>query len=528
MVYLKKRIFKKARQRIKKACAKRENDFRFKQKRILDALFERKPQFQGLTHVVEQVNDKKEITTDQPSVLRKVKRHFEAWFKNPKTFATKIKQKLEQNPMWKKIYDPSLLNIDATIYKNLMDPVSEEELISTLSLLPKKKASGITGVPNEFFTNTGPKFRNILLQLINLCLQFNDIPNQWKKAQIFTIPKSHQWDGDLNQLRPITLLECGRKLLTKILTNRLSSILETNSVLQSNNYGFRAGRSTNDALLILRNCIDIANQTKHPLYLACLDIKRAYDSISFESLELSLRRLRIPERFILFLRNIDIARTLVIITAYGLTDEFHPERGLPQGETLAPLLWTIFYDALMYYLNHSNTGYRIPNSDVKVPAFAFADDITPISDSTSDLQIQFDCIVTFLDLHDIRICAPKSIFACTLPESDMVNVPNLFLGPDVIIDRRHNRVPTRFLGVFWTLDGKSSSTISLLCSQLKQAVAIMQKKHCPMYMTKYIINSVLQAQAAYRLQLTPLTLAQYDEINKIWRGLAKSKFFFFF
>ncbi len=503
---------------------KREKDFQTKQKRILDALFERKPNFQGLTHVVEQGEEKKEVTTNQPAVLRKVKRHFEAWFKNPKTIATKIKQKLENNPMWKKIYDPSLLNIDAAIYKGLMDPVNNEELINTLSLLPKKKASGLSGVPNEFFTNTGPKFRSILLQLINLCLQFNDIPNQWKKAQIFTIPKSQLWDGDLNQLRPITLLECGRKLLTKILTNRLSTILESNSVLQSNNYGFRAGRSTNDALLILKNCIDIANQKKHPLYIACLDIKRAYDSISFESLEISLRRLRIPERFILFLRNIDIARTLVIITAYGLTDEFHPERGLPQGETLAPLLWTIFYDALMYYLNHNNTGYTIPNSDVKVPTFAFADDITPMSDSTADLQVQLDCIVSFLALHDIKVSAPKSIFLCTLPESEMVNVPNVFLGSDAITNRRHNQIPTRILGVFWTMDGKTTSTFNLLCAQLEQAVAIMQKKHCPKHMTKYIINSVLQAQAAYRLQLTPLTVAQYDQINKIWRGLAKSKF----
>ena len=180
-----------------------------------------------------------------------------------------------------------------------------------------------------------------------------------------------------------------------------------------------------------------------------------------------------------FLKNIDVARTLVIITAYGLTDEFHPERGLSQGETLAPLLWTIFYDALMYNLRNSYTGYKIPNSDVQVPAFAFADDITPISDSTKDLQMQLDCIYSFLDLHDIRVCAPKSIFQCTLPESEMVQVPDIFLGSEAIKTRRHNRIPTRILGVFWTLDGKTTATISLLRSQLEQAVAIMQKKHCP-------------------------------------------------
>src|SRR4051795_443004 len=58
------------------------------------------------------------------------------------------------------------------------------------------------------------------------------IPSQWKDATIYPIPKPMDWNCYLKNTRPITLLETARKLMTKIMTNRLANILHRHNILK--------------------------------------------------------------------------------------------------------------------------------------------------------------------------------------------------------------------------------------------------------------------------------------------------------
>ena len=81
----------------------------------------------------------------------------------------------------------------------------------------------------------------------------------------------------------------------------------------------------------------MANRNKGEIFMACLDIKKAYDAVSIEAIELSMRRIKIPEMFIQIIRNLHSEHQLRVITRSGLTESFHPELGIPQGETLGPI-----------------------------------------------------------------------------------------------------------------------------------------------------------------------------------------------
>ena len=54
---------------------------------------------------------------------------------------------------------------------------------------------------------------------------------------------------DLNSYRPVSILTCFRKIFEKVIFNRLLNFLNKHSVLVSNQYGFRAGCSTSQAIL---------------------------------------------------------------------------------------------------------------------------------------------------------------------------------------------------------------------------------------------------------------------------------------
>jgi len=81
--------------------------------------------------------------------------------------------------------------------------------------------------------------------------------------------------------------------------------LNNNTILQGNNFGFRTGKSIADVIDILRIRIDDAKTYNKQLIVANLDIKKAYESVPWEAMETTLRRIKIPDEFINFLKRLD-------------------------------------------------------------------------------------------------------------------------------------------------------------------------------------------------------------------------------
>lgn len=65
-----------------------------------------------------------------------------------------------------------------------------------------------------------------------------------KKGLIYPISKLTDWNKDLNKTRPITLIETAWKLMSKILTKRLSNIISEFNILKGKNYAALKNNST--------------------------------------------------------------------------------------------------------------------------------------------------------------------------------------------------------------------------------------------------------------------------------------------
>eukprot|EP00741_Cyanophora_paradoxa_P004109 tig00000764_g3991.t1 len=68
------------------------------------------------------------------------------------------------------------------------------------------------------------------------------------------------WDGKLKNVRPITLLEVGDKLMKGILADRLQDMLVKQGALKGQNSGFLKGKTTEDPLFILQGILEDAHQ----------------------------------------------------------------------------------------------------------------------------------------------------------------------------------------------------------------------------------------------------------------------------
>jgi hypothetical protein len=155
---------------------------------------------------------------------------------------------------WRNRYTP-LAQFHESLYDPVMTHITIQELREVISASPAHKAPGPSSIPYEWFKLLSDISLQFLCDLMNRCLELSDIPEDWRCASIAPIPKSHEFDALLKNTRPITLLETARKLLVKIINNRLSVILSTNHVLQGNNFAGLPGSSVQVPINVLDGII---------------------------------------------------------------------------------------------------------------------------------------------------------------------------------------------------------------------------------------------------------------------------------
>ncbi|PKB96285.1 hypothetical protein RhiirA5_435086 [Rhizophagus irregularis] len=120
--------------------------------------------------------------------------------------------------------------------------------------------------------------------------------------------------------------------------------------------------------------------------------------------------------------DISLNRFNKILVNNELTDSYHIEDGIDQGEVWSPILWRIFYDALLSRLNEikEETGYilheeRIINRDnnekeildISINATAFMDDTTLISSNKRQLERMINICHEFFKINDIKANVSK-------------------------------------------------------------------------------------------------------------------------
>src|ERR1043165_9981158 len=105
-----------------------------------------------------------------------------------------------------------------------------------LAGLKKNMAPGVTEITYRLIQAAGLYIQEIFRIFAEICIKAGDVPKKWKISQIYPIPKETEWQYNLNNVRPIALLETLRKCTTKILTNRLTHIFVKKEILKGPNF----------------------------------------------------------------------------------------------------------------------------------------------------------------------------------------------------------------------------------------------------------------------------------------------------
>ena len=127
-------------------------------------------------------------------------------------------------------------------------------------------------------------------------------------------------------------------------------------ILPEEQSGFRLNRSTTDMMFVIRRLQELARKKRVLLYICFIDLTKAYDYNSRTLLWTVLARFGVPQNMISVSRQFhDGMRACVRLDDRVCSGWFAVEQGLRQGCVLAPLLFTIFFAAV---INVASTRFK--------------------------------------------------------------------------------------------------------------------------------------------------------------------------
>ena len=132
--------------------------------------------------------------------------------------------------------------------------VSTVFVAQQLRLLKKNKSTGFDNLPARLIKDSSTVLSKPVAFIINLSLKTATVPTTWKCSKIVPIYKFGPSENEENY-RPISILPVLSKIMEKAVQQQLLKYLETNKLLSQYQFGYRNGKFTQSATVLLTDNI---------------------------------------------------------------------------------------------------------------------------------------------------------------------------------------------------------------------------------------------------------------------------------
>ena len=267
-------------------------------------------------------------------------------------------------------------------------PATEDEVREVLKQTAKKSCC-LDPIPAFLLMECTEELLPVITRIINLSLSTSHVPRTLKTAVVTPVLKKLTAGPDeLTNFRPVSNLPFIVKLLEKVVSRHLKDHKTENELYERTQSAYRAGHSTETALLKVQNDILRAIDTGHCVFLVLLDLSVTFDTIAHHILlERMKTKFGVVKNAHEWLASYLKDRTQSVSVSGSSSSPVPLTCGVPQGSVLGPDLFS----------DYSSPAAAIIRS-FKVSVQCYADDthlyraFTPGEDELEVLGQMEQCI----------------------------------------------------------------------------------------------------------------------------------------
>ena len=302
---------------------------------------------------------------------------------------------------------------------------SINELTKAIDRLPSGKAPGKDGILAEVIKSSKSSLLVPLHKLLTQCWKEGSVPQDMKDSNIITLYKNKGDHSNCNNYCGISLLSVIGKMFACIILHRLQILADR--IYPESQCGFCSKRSTIDMIFSLCQLQEKCREQNQPLYLAFIDLTKAFDLVSRDGLFKMLPLIGCPPKLLSIVRSFHDGMMSTVQFDGNVSAEFGVKRGVKQGCILAPTLFGIFFALLLKHAFKRSTDgvYLHSRSDVclfnilrlcaktktrtvTIRDLFFADDAAMVSHQQDGLQRLMDKFSDACDLFGLTISQKKT------------------------------------------------------------------------------------------------------------------------
>ncbi|CAI5462919.1 unnamed protein product [Closterium sp. Yama58-4] len=379
---------------------------------------------------------------------------------------------------------------------------TEEEVKAAFKSLARNKSPGADGLPKELFEEHWDVLGNSFMALVKDFTATAELPDEEKEAVTILLHKKGD-RSQLNNYRPITLLNFSYKILAKVLADRIKRVLHL--VISPEQYGFIPGRRLADAVALVADIIDAAKNGNKDWYLLLVDFQKAFDSVSRYFLFNTLRDMGFPSRFMAWIEGLHAHTTTKLLVNDWTGRGIEVVSGVRQGCPLAPYLFLCAVEPLAQEVERRQLGLSLEGH--RLSYLGYADDTTLRLQGEEQITQAEGILEEFEKMSGLATNKGKSVI---LPLG-----ANLEKEPMGSFKWAEPDEAERLLGVWVTPNGSGLPTWEKALEEIAKRLTKWKQKYLTTKARAAVANSYIHPVMAFQAQVYPPPAEVWKELEEL-------------
>ena len=401
--------------------------------------------------------------------------------------------------------------------QNLEREISLDEIAKAIKKMANNKSPGEDGIIIEFYKIFWNLIGEDLHEVILHGLDNEELSYSQYLALIILLYKKGPREN-IKNWRPISLLNVDYKILSKVLAERLKTVLP--EIIHQDQKGCVKDRQIGENIRLIEDIIHDIENTESDSVILLQDQEKAYDRVEWNWLFSTLKFFGFGNKFIGWLRTLYKNAKSSIITNGHQSAYFDITRGIRQGDSLSGLLYIIQLEPLAQKIRKDSSvkGIKLKlnnlnNYEIEVKGCQYADDCNTFLKNKNFIRNFTEILTKYEKVSGSKINVDKTK---AMAVNNLAGLPTERIGGIEIITG-----PEKALGV--PIGETAEERVKMwdnLISKVKKKLDFWRLRNLSLQGKVYIIRSIGISKLLYMLEMKTIDKNQLKYINELfWKFL---------